>query len=96
MVIRFWQWDLPLPPWLGFLAGPPGSALVTLAFWLVIAAPFQSVVLRGANVLARRFVQEGIDPTNRRHEIALLAGDGRGARLPLGVREFPDCSIAGG
>jgi len=53
-MIHIWQWDIPLSAGLQFLAGPIGSALGTLLFWLLVSMVVRFVVLRIIQALARR------------------------------------------
>lgn len=53
-MIQIWVWEVPLPPALLPLAGPWGSALGTLLFWLVVALVVQFIVFGALQVLALR------------------------------------------
>ena len=53
-MIQIWVWEVPLPPALQPLAGPWGSALGTLLFWLAAALAVQFIVFGVLKVLARR------------------------------------------
>jgi MscS family membrane protein len=43
-MIQIWVWEVPLPPALQPLAGPLGSAVGTLLFWLAVALIVQLIV----------------------------------------------------
>jgi len=53
-MIQIWIWEVPLPPALLPLAGPWGSALGTLLFWLVVAVGVQFIVFGALKVMALR------------------------------------------
>ncbi len=53
-MIQIWIWEVPLPPALLPLAGPWGSALGTLLFWLVVALVVQFIVFGVLKVVALR------------------------------------------
>ena len=53
-MIQIWIWEVPLPPALLPLAGPWGSALGTLLFWLVAALVVQFIVFGALKVVALR------------------------------------------
>ncbi len=53
-MIQIWIWEVPLPPALLPLAGPWGSALGTLLFWLVVALVVQFIVFGILKVVALR------------------------------------------
>ena len=74
-MIHIWQWDIPLPAALQFLAGPIGSALGTLLFWLLVSMVVRFVVLRIIQALARRTetdVEEVIVDISRRPLLLLI------------------------
>lgn len=89
-MIQIWRWQVPLPPGLEFLEGPLGSALATLAFWLLVALVLQSVILRLAKAAARRISGEVedviIDVTRRPLIVAILLLGARASLAAFGLQ----------
>ena len=60
-MIQIWMWEIALPPALQPLAGPGGSALGTLLFWLVVALVVQFMVFGILRIVALRRESEWDD-----------------------------------